>query len=79
MERRALEVLGRIGARAMNAGNDRGDGNGGFIVLAGPGRIAEGPAIEPLHEDGIAMDIENSGGAVAFVPLEETRPPALFL
>jgi hypothetical protein len=51
----------------------------GFLIAPGAGRFAQRHAIEPLHENGIAVDIEDSGGTIAFIPLQETCTPALFV
>ena len=74
-----LEIVGRTGTGAMEIGHHGGNGNGGFIVAAGADGLAQRAAVEPFHEDGIAVDVEDGGGAIAFIPLQQAGAPALLL
>ena len=66
-----------IGSRAMQAGGEDAERDGGLIVVARTDGITQRAAIKPFHEDGVAMRVKDGGGTLAAVPVQELRAEAL--
>src|SRR5690606_8825631 len=73
------QPVGRVRAGTMKVADHRGNGDRRLLVAAAASRVTEGPAVEPFHENSVAVNVEDGGRTVPAIPLQQAGTPALFI